>query len=435
MRQLFETFRMLDIDPILVSSSERGAVLEPFLVWTSCAGRGASWEPECERPPRHAGARRRRARAALVAAARRPERREESRAAPPPRLAEIEAETRSRPRWRSSATRCARTSTSCSTETRVDPDSVRVAADFAPFEVVGRAAAASPGRRDSVPRPDDLHPALPVARLCPVRPVREFEFPPARSRSPRPARAPGTSADVVAGAVAVLRLLALRVGTRRATDEHRSRGRPTSSRCPAVSYRRPPALLVACCSSAQRSLALAGLGARLSRLAARAPPAPEPEPEPEPRTMLSPARAGAHAARAVDPGRRRGRPAARARARRRGARARRVGRPGSRADRATLAWSEDVPPVDETTSLAARVRTAAPRAPRSRAELNGDGMCASAGRLLLRAPPRRGQPRREGVPGRRGEPRSCAVVLAGRRVALVVAAAASARELETRSRG
>jgi uncharacterized protein (DUF58 family) len=33
--ELLETFRLLDIDPILVSSSERGDVLEPFLVWTS----------------------------------------------------------------------------------------------------------------------------------------------------------------------------------------------------------------------------------------------------------------------------------------------------------------------------------------------------------------------------------------------------------------
>jgi uncharacterized protein (DUF58 family) len=32
---LVERFRLLDIDPILVSSSERGEVLEPFLVWTS----------------------------------------------------------------------------------------------------------------------------------------------------------------------------------------------------------------------------------------------------------------------------------------------------------------------------------------------------------------------------------------------------------------
>ena len=35
LRQLMETFRRLDIDPILVSDSERAAVLEPFLVWTS----------------------------------------------------------------------------------------------------------------------------------------------------------------------------------------------------------------------------------------------------------------------------------------------------------------------------------------------------------------------------------------------------------------
>jgi uncharacterized protein (DUF58 family) len=33
--ELIERFRLLDIDPILVSSSERGEVLEPFLVWTS----------------------------------------------------------------------------------------------------------------------------------------------------------------------------------------------------------------------------------------------------------------------------------------------------------------------------------------------------------------------------------------------------------------
>jgi uncharacterized protein (DUF58 family) len=33
--ELIERFRRLDIDPILVSSSERAEVLEPFLVWTS----------------------------------------------------------------------------------------------------------------------------------------------------------------------------------------------------------------------------------------------------------------------------------------------------------------------------------------------------------------------------------------------------------------
>ena len=33
--ELIERFRLLDIDPILVSSSERSEVLEPFLVWTS----------------------------------------------------------------------------------------------------------------------------------------------------------------------------------------------------------------------------------------------------------------------------------------------------------------------------------------------------------------------------------------------------------------
>jgi hypothetical protein len=33
--ELIERFRLLDIDPIVVTSSERGDVLEPFLVWTS----------------------------------------------------------------------------------------------------------------------------------------------------------------------------------------------------------------------------------------------------------------------------------------------------------------------------------------------------------------------------------------------------------------
>jgi uncharacterized protein (DUF58 family) len=33
--ELIERFRLLDIDPILVSSNERAEVLEPFLVWTS----------------------------------------------------------------------------------------------------------------------------------------------------------------------------------------------------------------------------------------------------------------------------------------------------------------------------------------------------------------------------------------------------------------
>jgi uncharacterized protein (DUF58 family) len=33
--ELIERFRLLDIDPIVVTSSERGEVLEPFLVWTS----------------------------------------------------------------------------------------------------------------------------------------------------------------------------------------------------------------------------------------------------------------------------------------------------------------------------------------------------------------------------------------------------------------
>ena len=175
-------------------------------------------------------------------------------------------------------------------------------------------------------------------------PVSRPASPPATSSRPRGSGSPApaqrrraTSADVVTTPMPFVRVYS-RFTAHRAQEptEDQRPGRPTSSRCRQRRTGSLPGSSSPCSSSARRSPRWPGSSSGIWP-GPRACSEPEPELEPElpPAPPSEPARAGAHLARAVDPGRRRGRSAPRARARRRGARARGLGRPGSRSNRSS----------------------------------------------------------------------------------------------------
>lgn len=243
---------------------------------------------------------------------------------------------------------------------RVDPGSVRVAVDFAPFEVVGRPERRRLSSRSGVALRTTYALRCLTGACVPSQRSATYELEPVRISFA------GRGAETVDDVPLAAPLPAVHVYSRFAAISSRSEGDSTPWRAdllslPAASYRLAPRSLVALLLAAAALLAAGSVTVAAVAWPRRRPLPPPPEPEPEPVHVPSPLeQALAFLERSLrEDG---------------GGDQRRAlelvaeelelaewgDRELARAARA-LAWSEDVPPVGETTRLAARVRDALPR--------------------------------------------------------------------------
>jgi hypothetical protein len=254
---------------------------------------------------------------------------------------------------------------------RVDPESVRVAVDFTPWRIVGKPERSVREAGDTAyVRTTFVLRCLTGACVISGRSAR-LEFPPARISFVAPS---GQPADRSAIRLPLPRLLVYpRFDPAAVVNEGGSAvpWRADLLSLPAVTYRVPPSLLVALLLSGAVLAVIAAGGLAYVAWPRRVPPPPEPEPEPVVVRVLSPleqALALLEETVRVD-----------------GAEGQRRAlelvaeeleltewgdRELARAAR-VLAWSEEVPPIEETSELAARVRSTLP-AVEEDAE-NGDG--------------------------------------------------------------
>lgn len=240
---------------------------------------------------------------------------------------------------------------------RVDPDSVRVATDFLPWEIVGKAQRV---RRDagSLTYLRTTYVLRCLTGPCvPPGAVAPLDFDPARVSY---RRLPNASGDPVGGSRRA-EWPVLTVHSRFASaafEDPRSLSTPWRAdvlTLPAASWFVPPSVLLAALVALATVLALAGATLVYLSWPRKAPP-PPPEPEPEPLPELTPLELALvllrDAARAdgVEDRRRSLELVAEALSGHGDAELARTAR--------TLAWSEDEPAVEQTSDLAARVRDA-----------------------------------------------------------------------------
>ncbi|MDQ3672584.1 MAG: hypothetical protein M3364_09165 [Actinomycetota bacterium] len=253
---------------------------------------------------------------------------------------------------------------------RVDPESVRVGAQFAPFEIVG------PARRLRRDAGDNAYLRRTFVLRCltgtcvPSGESARYEFPPARVAF---AAAGDEAADTSSVTVSVpsvrvySRFTALGAGTERGASPWEA----DVLSLPAVSYRLSPGLLVALLLSLAGLAALAGVSLGYLAWPPRVEAGPEPEPELPPAPPLSPLE---QALILLEQSIRVDGAADQRRALELVAEELELADWGDRdlaRSARALAWSEGVPPIEQTTLLATRVRTALPH--EENAELNGDG--------------------------------------------------------------
>ncbi|MDQ3381162.1 MAG: hypothetical protein M3546_12740 [Actinomycetota bacterium] len=257
-------------------------------------------------------------------------------------------------------------------KTRVDPDSVRVAAQFIPFEIVG------PPRRLRRDAGDSTYLRRTFVLRClsgtcvPSGESARYEFPSARiafeasddgTTETSPINVPMPSVRVYS------RFTALGAGT----DRGSAPWVVDLLSLPSASYRLAPGLLIAMLLSFAALAALVGVFLGYLAWPPRVvEPEPEPEPElPPPPPPLSPLE---QALLLLEQSIRVDGAADQRRALELVAEELELADWGDRDLARTaraLAWSEGVPPIQETTQLATRVRTALPRA--EDAETNGNG--------------------------------------------------------------
>jgi len=243
---------------------------------------------------------------------------------------------------------------------RIDPDSVRIAVDFAPFEVVDRPERRRQESRAGVFMRTTFTLRCLTGTCVPSQRSATYDLEPARIAF----AAAGEERVDVAPLTAALPTV--HVVSRFSALSSRSDGGTTPWQAdllslPPVSYRVSPGSLTALLLLGAALLACAGVVLAVSAWPRRQPaPAPEPEPEPEPEPALSPleqALALLERSIRVDGA------AAQRRALELVAEELELSEWGDRQLAGTaraLAWSEDVPPVAETSRLAARVRSALP---------------------------------------------------------------------------
>ena len=243
--------------------------------------------------------------------------------------------------------------------TRVDPDSVRVTADVTPFEVVSPPSTVARKVGETAVLRTTLVLRCAGASCLPLGQSERYDLPPARVSFVR-ARGQGAAGPIMVS------LPSIRVYSRfaaLASDAERAAApwQADLASLPAVSYRADSGLLVVLLLTGAALAALGGLVLAYRAWPRRdsAPP-PEPEPEPEPVPALSPLeQALMLLERSIVAD---GAPAQR----------RALELVAEELDHAewgdrelahaarSLAWSEGIPPVVETTRLAARVRSALP---------------------------------------------------------------------------
>ena len=157
-----------------------------------------------------------------------------------------------------------------------------------------------------------------------------------------------------------------------APDDQSAAWRADLSSLPAVTYRVAPGVLVVLLLGGAALAALAAAALAYVAWPRRAPPEPEPEPEPQPEPVLSPLE---QALALLEESVRSDGAAEQRRALELVAEELELAEWGDRDLARTaraLAWSEGVPPVDQTNRLAARVRSALPEiAAAEAAEGNG----------------------------------------------------------------
>jgi hypothetical protein len=243
---------------------------------------------------------------------------------------------------------------------RVDPDSVRIAADFSPFEVVRR-----PERR-IVSAGEQAHVRTTFVLRCVTAACAQsgqsarYEFTPGRITFSDSGRRPPAE-DAIR-----VPLPTLRVYSRFTASDLEDSGRTSTpweadlSTFPAPSYRFAPALLVALLVAGSALAALGALALAYAAWPRREVLPPVTEPEAAPELVLSPLE---QALALLEEAVRVNGAADQRRALELVAEELELAEWGdpdlARAARA-LAWSKDVPPVEKTSGLAARVRSVLP---------------------------------------------------------------------------
>lgn len=245
--------------------------------------------------------------------------------------------------------------------TRVDPDSIRVSADFVPFEAIGRPERR---RRDAA---DRSHVRMTFVLRClsgacvPAADSERVEFLPGRISFAAPSEQGVNESSLPVQWPSVVVFPRFDPEITGGADAISQPWRADLLSLPSVSYRRAPGLVAVLLLSSAALLVLGGLGLAYLAWPKRAPaPPPEPEPEPEPVQVLSPLEV---ALALLEQSIRTDGAADQRRALELVAEELELADWGDRELARTaraLAWSEDVPPIDETTGLAARVRTALP---------------------------------------------------------------------------
>lgn len=252
---------------------------------------------------------------------------------------------------------------------RVDPDSVRIAVDFTPFEVIGRPERRRQDAGNSVLLRTTFVLRCLTGTCVPSGQSATYDFRPGRIAFAAPG---GQALDESPMSVTVPSVRVYSRFTALQADTTTVPWRVDLLSLPQVSYRLDHGLLIALLLAGAALMALAGFVLAYIALPRRRPaPALEPEPEPPPVPVLSPLeQALALLERAI----RADGAAAQRRALELVAEELELAEWGDRdlAQQArALAWSEDIPAVAATSRLAAHVRSALPQA--GEASGNGDG--------------------------------------------------------------
>ena len=253
---------------------------------------------------------------------------------------------------------------------RVDPESVRVAADFSPWEIVGKPVTRRQDDGDVSYLRTTFVLRCVTGTCVPSGQSARYDFRPARIAfgAPRDQRIEERSIEL---AVPPIRAYSRFAAANRDADPFSSPWRADVLSLPAVSYGVAPGVLLVILLGAA---ALAAIGGVVLAYVAwpRRVPAPPPEPLPPPPVpVLSPLE---QALVLLEHSIRSNGAAAQRRALEQVAEQLELSDWGDdklAREARVLAWSEDVPPVEETTSLAARVRSALPEVEEQ--EENGDG--------------------------------------------------------------
>lgn len=253
---------------------------------------------------------------------------------------------------------------------RVDPGSVRVAADFSPWDVVGKSATRRQDDGDASYLRTTFVLRCLTGTCLPSGQSARYDFRPARIAfgAPRDQRIAESSIELPLPPIRVYSRFA---AATRDADPFSSPWRADVLSLPAVSYGLAPGVLLAVLLGGAAIAAIAGVALAYVAWPRRLPAPPPEPPPPAPVPVLSPLE---QALVLLEHSIRTNGAAAQRRALEQVAEQLELsdwGDPKLAREAKVLAWSEDVPPVEETTSLAARVRSVLPAVEEQ--DENGDG--------------------------------------------------------------